>query len=324
MSLPREVLDGLRAQFEHQGAARQVLALSDVEEIEGGWESPIFSFRVLFEEQGRRAARAFVLRSYAGPDGAERARQDFEIMTRVNHYGLPTPGLEFVLEAPAQQGAYLVMEKIEGRQALELLRSGAGDGELLARLAGYQAGLHVIPPGKIWPAQLDAEMDDPQGYASRRVARLRAAVEAQKLEGFAAHLDWLEARAAGILEARLALLHNDYHPENVLLRAEDGAAFIIDWSFAEVGERRMDLAWTLLQVGTMLGADARAEYLAAYEAAAGSPVKHLDFFEVLKFSERMATIAAWLRPEVQIPVAKISKAALRGSYKVHVHSVYAR
>ena len=74
----------------------------------------------------------------------------------------------------------------------------------------------------------------------------------------------------------------------------------------------------------MLGRNAREAYLSAYEDAASQSVEHLAFFEALKFTERMVTIAQWLQSGFEIPIRKISQESLRGSYKVHIVNVYAR
>ena len=53
-------------------------------------------------------------------------------------------------------------------------------------------------------------------------------------------------------------------------------------------------------------------------------MEYLEYFEAVKFSERMLTIATWLDESVVIPVKKITREAIRGEYKIHVLNVYAR
>ena len=74
----------------------------------------------------------------------------------------------------------------------------------------------------------------------------------------------------------------------------------------------------------MVGPQYREELLKRYEKLAGKAVENLEYFEAVKFSERMLTIATWLDESVAIPVKKITKEAIRGQYKVHVLNVYAR
>jgi hypothetical protein len=86
----------------------------------------------------------------------------------------------------------------------------------------------------------------------------------------------------------------------------------------------MDLAWSALLIGVSFGDRERLRFLRSYEGQGGAAIDHMEFFEVLKFTQRMLTIATWLDQRFEIPIKKITKVALRGEYKVHVTNVYAR
>jgi aminoglycoside phosphotransferase (APT) family kinase protein len=57
---------------------------------------------------------------------------------------------------------------------------------------------------------------------------------------------WLNRRVAGLAPTRLAIVHWDFHPWNILVRP-DGKAFVIDWTTSEVTNYRFDLGWSLLR-----------------------------------------------------------------------------
>lgn len=325
MSLSEKLLQRIETEFRQRDKEISDFAIEEIVEITGGWESPIYSFTARFQKGENRFEQGQVIRFYQGAGAQAQARKDFQIMTRVNQFGVPTPGLDFlILDEGGPQDAYLLMEKIEGQSAARLIRAGQDQqGEVLKRLAAYQARLHEIDWWQIWRPE-DAEALVGQDFIQARLENLRLEIAQLRISDFDCSLAWLEERIPNEDGTNLSLLHNDYHPENALVGSEDGALFLIDWGFAELGDARMDLAWTLLQVSLMLGSNARAKYLAAYEDARGQAVGHLAFFEALKFSERMATIAQWLQPDFEIPIRKIREAGLQGSYKVHVINVYDR
>lgn len=324
MSLSDELVQKIEAEFRKHDPEIANFAIEEIAEITGGWESPIYSFSLRFQRGSAHFQQGHVIRVYEGANAQAQAQKDFQIMTRVNQFGLPTPAIDFlIMNKDRVDEAYLLMEKIEGETAADFIQAGKDEGgEVLGRLAAYQARLHEMNWRQIWQPQ-DAEKFSSKGFARAKLENLRREIAQLGIPDFECCLAWLEERIPKE-SAELSLLHNDYHPENALLRNEDGALFLIDWGFAELGDARMDLAWSLLQVSLILGGHARAEYLAAYEDARGATVEHVEFFEALKFTERMATIAQWLQPDFEIPIRKIREDGLRGSYKVHITNVYAR
>lgn len=318
MSISIGLREEILSNFGKQNPDGSNFAITDVEEFEGGWERPIHGFTLTYEIGGRRVDEWHVLRSYPGVGGAQAALKDFSIMTQAQQEGIPTPSLDFVIAPVAADAAYLIMEGIQGSQAASAIREEGHN--LLAEMAAYQVALHSLTPERFWDW---GNIVEPKDFLNAKLSELHRQTRVFDHNDFGKTLDWVESKAADVNEFRISITHNDYHPENVLVRSTDGAIFIIDWGFAAPGEPRMDLAWTLLQISNMLEEKARSSYLAAYEEGAG-PVEQLEVFEALKFTERMATIARWLQPGFQPPIPKISQKAIRSSYKIHVLNVYRR
>jgi Ser/Thr protein kinase RdoA (MazF antagonist) len=99
-------------------------------------------------------------------------------------------------------------------------------------------------------------------------------------------LSWLRDRSASVPCARLSVLHGDYHEANLLL-AEDGSPAIIDWGGSRIGDRRCDLAWTLLLVATGRLPELRPILLHEYERLAGRELERLEYFDVLAAMRRL-------------------------------------
>ena len=87
-------------------------------------------------------------------------------------------------------------------------------------------------------------------------------------------LDWMRGHTPGL--QTVALCHGDYKTDNFLFEGEEITA-ILDWEFAHLGDPAEDLGAVCMglhAVGDLaMGLLPRQEFLAAYEAAAGSSVE---------------------------------------------------
>jgi aminoglycoside phosphotransferase (APT) family kinase protein len=102
-------------------------------------------------------------------------------------------------------------------------------------------------------------------------------------------VDWLEARRDAVPCLRPAPIHGDYHPGNVLLRA-DGSAVVIDWTGFAVSDPRFDLAWTMLLMGAHEDWSWRDRILAEYQRLIGAAVPQMEWFEVCACGRRLHNV----------------------------------
>jgi aminoglycoside phosphotransferase (APT) family kinase protein len=327
MSLSTHIQDRIKQHFQLDNPEANKVEIRNVLEIEGGWESPIYSFEVGQSESAGNDAEGYVLRLYQGANSEKGGRKDFDLMQKLRSSGISIPKPTFLMAPNSEDpNAYLIMEKIEGNQAIEIMRNNKKDEKrLLKTMAGLQADFHSLDLNEFEMVEsLKRTLESGQEFVDQNLDDMKQRIGQYQLKGFEDTIKWLEGNRPKKIKFEGVLIHNDFHPENVLVQKKDGQAFVIDWGFAEIGEGKMDLAWTLLQIEVMLGAEARAKYLGYYEAATKTEIEGLEYFEALKFADRMITIATWLHPKGPNPVAKISKDAIRGNYKVHVMNVYAR
>ena len=311
--LSHELLKALKADKAGQ--------ISDVEEIMGGWESQIFSFQMELFSKGKSKIQHFVVRFYETGSVDASVAKDLRMMNAMKLLGLSVPQALVGLPSTSKDAkAYLVMEKIEGK----LARFAIG-ADLLARQAQIQAKLHSLDIQTFEPNLMNF-LSDPEisGDLERIVIEQEKKIERYQLSGFDQMQGYLREKMGVVHSRKAVLLHNDFHPENVIVRDKDEVLFIIDWGFADFGDARMDLAWTLLQIQHMQGSKERDEYLQDYEKAAGHEIIDLAFFEVLKLGARLVTLATWLLADFEAPIKKIDADAIRGTYKVHVINVYER
>ena len=319
----------LEASLRHAYPDREKVRVADVEELTDGWETTICSFSINYEKGGERFAEDLIIRFFQGPQKRKQARTEYQIMNRVRHLGIPVPRVDLlVTEHPDFDSAFIVMEKVSGGTLLDRLAS-ASEREIMAlmnAMVAHFVRIHQLPWQRILKdRQLGGSpRHEPLALIKSRLAAMKQIAARYKLHEFGPLFRWLEERIEFGVSTGLCVVHGDFHPQNILLREDTGELLVIDWSFAEIGDYRLDLAWTARQTDVMVGPQYREALVKSYEELAGRAVENLEYFEAVKFTERMLTIATWLDESVVIPVKKITREAIRGEYKIHVLNVYVR
>lgn len=300
------------------------LKILELRDLGQGWETDLYHLKLEATQNGELATREFVLRLYKGSDPLEKAKKEFSMMTGMARYDIATPRVDaLVTDISVLEHPFIVMEHVQGG-TLEARMKMETASPWLSPMMEVLEQIHAAPWIELIPEpdSVIPRANEPLAYVRGLLDEMEQVIEQYGLDDFEPMVGWLREREAMGSATEPVLIHNDYHPQNVLLR--DNSLVVIDWSFAEVGDFRMDLAWTVLLFGVMAGGDYRAALLEAYERAAGSQVENLEFFEALKFGMRMVTIGMWLDEGVEIPVASITKQAIRGDYKIHVMNPYRR
>jgi aminoglycoside phosphotransferase (APT) family kinase protein len=298
--------------------------IESIEEISIGWETEVYALRAAFPGAQDRQRGDYVLRLYAGVDGRMHADRDYALLGRLAALDFPVPRRVALADKGSPFGVPLiVMERIQGPLLADVLAAAPADARRgwLLQAAQLLADLHRLSPAKAVPGHA---APDPESYLANELARMRDLMEKQRLVEFEPHLTALERDAGAIAAVDLVLLHNDYHPANILVREADQSLVVIDWTWTDVGDYRLELAWTGLMLQISLGEVWRDAFWADYAKSSSRSLDNLAFFERLKFTQRMLTIAHWLQPDTVIPVPKITRQAIRGDYRVHVLNVYQR
>lgn len=189
------------------------------------------------------------------PPGANDMAREHRVLERLHEaYPLAPRALAFC-DDPAVLGApFFLMQYRPGRAVRGVLPGDLAPharalGELLVDLL---AKLHGVQPAAVGLADLGR----PEGFLARAVdgwaKRAAAACDGAPPAAAGALLDWLRARA--VPAGTVALLHNDFKLDNVLLAPEGGATpvAVIDWDMCTRGDPLFDLA-TLLSYWTEAG-----------------------------------------------------------------------
>jgi len=203
-----------------------------------GWETYTYHFRLQAPALPPALTRPLTLRIYASPNGAGRAEHEFAAQRRLAALGYPVPE-PLLLEQTSDLfgGPFFLMEKVPGRMALDMLVWRPWRIVTFpAQMADIHARLHRLPSDD-FPA--------PRGeFLGRQLDQVAAVIREHGLHGLAPGLDWLRAhRPAPPASPRI--LHLDFHPLNLIRRA-DGSLAVIDWTYADVGDPHADVATTLM------------------------------------------------------------------------------
>jgi aminoglycoside phosphotransferase (APT) family kinase protein len=263
--------------------------ISELTRISDGWENEVFSFTLTHEEDGARKSEDLILRVYPGDRATEKSSHEFDVLKRLHAAGFPVPRV-LALEADYSPlgRPFVIMEKIEGQPLGPVIGRSAFDRKraLIERFCQMFVDLHALD----WRTFVsDGSSYDAGDSVDRWLSRAKA-LAGDFLPGqLDAAFDWLTSKYVTIGEGRLALVHWDFHAQNVLLRSDD-KAFVIDWTQAAVVDYRFDLGWTLLLAGIYDGWPMREAILHEYQRISRTAIESVEYFEVIACLRRLFSI----------------------------------
>jgi len=325
---PDGMLDLLQTTIGRALPDRTNATVSALASISVGWESDVYAFDLESGLSDARWCEALVLRIYPGTDAYAKSEREFRGMQQLYAAGYPVPRV-LALERDASPFGkpFMIMEKAEGEMMWSpLFRSPEPrQSQLLALFCDLLVRLHRLDWRPFVDDPAAVERGGPYAFADGWLALVREALTQFQMPDADALLDWLDARRDRVPCARPAPVHWDFHPGNLLLRA-DGSATVIDWTQIQVSDPRFDLAWTLMLVGAAEGWEWRDRILAEYERLVGAPVQELDWFEVAACGKRLFSVivslaagpeALGMRPEAVV-LMRQQFGALRNVYQLFV------
>ena len=259
--------------------------------IAAGWECEVFAFDLADHEAGapvdkRDAAQPLVLRLYAGPEARHKARREFAIMRYLQGVGYPVPHVHLLEPDPAPLGRpFVIMDRVDGERYSPLLHGAPypRKRELITRFVQLLVDLHAVD----WrPFAPDLNPAGERGLLSSFLDQMEGILARHDGLGAEPVVRWLRLHAGEVGEIRPALVHLDYHMENLLVRP-DGSVAVLDWTQGQVQDRRADLGWTLILMGMYDGWPMREALLGEYRRLAGWSVEGVEYFETLAAARRL-------------------------------------
>lgn len=236
-----------------------------------------------------------MLRRYAGRAG-DRPQREYHVIDAIGKQGYPVPELLCLELDPALLGGpFLVMERVVGQSLGNLAWKEPHRLPELALLAArLLRQLHSLDPRPLiggtglWQAEAEA------GGMLNLPGLVQILAEAGVSEVFRPLLDWLREREQSVTPLGPAIVHGDFHGQNILLREPNGSPVVIDWGTSGLADPRTDLSYPYVLYKSE-GAPAIAEaLLQAYEQLNGGPVADFDYFKGVSLTARLTIMVVTL------------------------------
>jgi aminoglycoside phosphotransferase (APT) family kinase protein len=271
---------------------KQDACIKDLVSIASGWEHEMYAFDLEHGPTGERHRDALVLRIYPGDYAEAKSEREFYGMRKLYEAGYPVPYV-YALEpagASFSQPA-VIMERIDGRTLGPLMVDvpEANRRQLRTLACELLARLHRLD----WrPFADDPGNDQPPGpfaFVDMYLTSEREVLQQYSLTGFLPILEWLAARRGDVACTQPAVVHGDFHPQNILVR-DDGSAVVIDWTGLHVSDARVDLGWLLMLSRSHAGTERRDQWLDEYERVSGTRAQEVEWFETLACVWRLRVV----------------------------------
>jgi aminoglycoside phosphotransferase (APT) family kinase protein len=238
--------------------------LADLWVLASGWETTVFEFALATKSPRATAlpvAAPLVLRFYEGSRADEKGRRENLAMRRLADLGYPVPQ-PYLYEADrtALGAPFLVMERATGGplfttrsfpNAFKTFSLGfigfVRAQTRLHRLGAAKPVTHDLPPAFATEGKPAAD-----SLTERILGIIGRRIEQGPLPGVRDAFEHLRAAASGFKPLAPAIVHMDYHPQNVIVRGLRVTG-VIDWVNADYGDRHLCAAMTatILATSTM-------------------------------------------------------------------------
>ena len=223
MSAQKQILEQyLKGKFSNLGA----LSIAGLEKLPDGWESDNYLLTI---EYGSipRARTNWVWRIYSGAGSQAKATEEFNSMKKLLAAGYPVPHV-FLLEtehSPVDR-PFVIMEYIQGEVMWDLLDRVPvhRQAQLLDQFCRLFVQLHNLD----WKQFDDSLPDDePFLFIDRWLNEARGVLQNYPEVDGSPFLEWVAARRELLACEHPSPAHQDFHPGNILVKA-DGSATVID------------------------------------------------------------------------------------------------
>ncbi|HLW71840.1 MAG TPA: phosphotransferase [Candidatus Binataceae bacterium] len=312
--------------------------------LASGWETTVFEFVLAGRSSrlpGAEVGQPLVLRSYDGPDADAKGIREARTMAALATADYPVPKpLLFEPERAPLGAPFLIMERARGGP---LFASGNFPQAFKTFSMGFvgfvraQAQLHRLArngfdPRNIAPAYLADHCAHGGALLDRLLEVVAQRIECGPLPGLRDALILLREQAGRFRTAPDAIVHMDYHPQNVVVQGLRVTG-VIDWVSADHGDRHLCAATTSVilassamdhprwmrdnAAGNALRALFTALYLPLYQALAPMEWERFRYCQAVAALLRLSTFgimrargpaAAGYRPEA---IANVTPGVVR-------------
>lgn len=256
-----------------------------------GWESVIYAYTLTSGPANMRQTDGRVMRLLTGADFND-AKKEYQFLSNLHQAGYPVPAVYRL--GRTEDGfdhPFIIMQRIEGGDFSSSFPHTPEDDQapLVAFIRLFRK-LHTLD----WRPYFDdpevlAHPDNPFFHFDRLLALFKSYLDSGSMAPLLPLLNWLESQRDRAACHQSSVLHWDFHPNNIL-EDVNGKLYVVDWTSAEIGDYRVDLAWTLALTLAYSGEVRWKMILDEYERQLGRKVPELELFEVAAYLRRFGTV----------------------------------
>jgi aminoglycoside phosphotransferase (APT) family kinase protein len=229
-------------------------AVDNLRVLASGWETTVFEFTLTANSTvspDLPVNKPLVLRFYEGSQAAEKARREYPAMRELarHHFPVPHPYLHET-RGDALGAPFMIMERVAGGPLFAIKSFPQAFKTFSLGFIGFvraQARLHRLSAAATSNDSFLGEHKQP--LLDRMLELIANRVEQGPLPGLVEGLAKLRQIAAQFKSTSPALLHLDYHPQNVIVKGTRVTG-VIDWVNAARGDRHLDAATTAVILAT--------------------------------------------------------------------------
>jgi aminoglycoside phosphotransferase (APT) family kinase protein len=292
------------------------LSIAGLEKLPDGWESDNYLLTVEYGSV-TQTRTDWVWRIYSGAGSQAKAAWEYKSMESLLGAGYPVPRV-FLLEiehSPVDR-PFIIMEYIQGETMWNLLDKVSTDRQLqlIDQFCQLFVQLHALD----WKRFDDSlSVDNPFFFIDRWLNEARGMLQNfPEIDG-SPFLEWVATRRDLLACVRPSPVHQDFHPGNILVKADD-SAMVIDWTAFDVTDARFDLAWTLVLAHAHGWPGLRAQILQGYQCHAREPAEQIEAFEAIACARRLLDLTVSLTQGAErMGMSAQATQAMRSSMDAH-------
>jgi aminoglycoside phosphotransferase (APT) family kinase protein len=270
----------------------QGITISKLLKMPAGWETDLYAFNLSYQQDSVDTSHSLVLRVYPGEDASETPRHEFNGMQLLHEVGYPVPRVYGLESQPSPSGkAFLIMERIPGEAMGSIIGKSTPQVQaaLITQLCELFVRLHNLDWRHFTSDPQSLEAGGTFIFTDNWITNARHGLEKYEKFELIPILDWIIQHRDEMRTEKPSVVHQDFHPNNILLRA-DGSAVVIDWSSWQVMDYRFDVAWTLMLAHAYVGEGMRLQILNTYERIALKRAEGIRVFEVCACFRRLLDV----------------------------------
>ena len=244
--------------------------IQDIKVLKSGWAGEIISLK--FKDNTQK----YVVKTYnSSKNGLENIKQEWKGLNLLYNANYPVP--RPIMSDFANEKPYIVMEEIEGENLWTCYETLTKEGkdQLLETFVEALFELHRLDVSIV-----DKELvkDSTISFIEKEIIEIKKLAEENKLEYFTQIIDWLQKEKANIIDEKLAIIHRDYHPWNVIVDNNE-KIYVIDLLWG-IGDYRFDLAWTCTLMERSGFDDFSQNVLEKYKELKNESINNFEYFKV--------------------------------------------